>query len=649
MKKQIAVAMCLATVSSMCSKEIIQLKDLTVTAQKQDENYIDVPISLNVFDEFQIEDKKIDTIQDLANNASNLIFLDAGGSGVLSPFIRGIASDTGVENSNVAIYLDGIPYVNTFGNEILLENVKRIEVLKGPQSVLYGKNSYAGVINIISKEPTKNFHGDITLELGSDNKKSYSLSLNTPLSEKFLMNLFYKHNQKDGFITNNNLNNKDNFEESDFGKIHVKYIHSDNLDFSLISSILKNDNGAPSWNIPTATDLRQTNSNFQGKNDLSTNTNAFKINYNFEGFKFSSISTYKKYDNATSYDADFSAQTFNHVIGDTNTKEFSQEFRLSKTQENYKYLLGLYADNMKKQRDIKIITMPFQNYETKSKTLSAFANIDYAFSKKIALSLGGRIDKDTIDLNDNLLNVNDNNSYTNFSPKATLKYKMDENTMFYSTISKGYKAGGYYLFAPTLDQRWVKKESLINYEIGAKSYLDNLTLSFSAFFMDIKDKQVSTHIDPLYSFVQNAAKAESKGFELDLDYKVNDTLNLYSHFGYSNSTLKEFSDSQGDYSGNKNPFSPKYTYSLGAQYRNANGIFATVNLKGQSKMYSDKQNQLTTKAFNIVNTKIGYEQANYEIYLYANNIGDKKYDTSYGAVTFLSKPREIGIQLKYRF
>lgn len=112
--------------------------------------------------------------------------------------------------------------------------------------------------------------------------------------------------------------------------------------------------------------------------------------------------------------------------------------------------------------------------------------------------------------------------------------------------------------------------------------------------MKIKDKQVTTHVDSVISYVDNAAECETKGIELDADYRLTPAIRLYASLGLADSTFKEFRDAQGDYSGNQNPFSPKYTYSVGATYRDHRGIFATAGLRGQDKIYSDKQNQNQT-------------------------------------------------------
>ncbi len=256
---------------------------------------------------------------------------EAGGTGMMSAYIRGVASDTGVESANVGIYVDGVPYVNTFGNDIPIENIQRIEILKGPQSVLYGKNSYAGVVNIISKKPSvKEFEGDVGLSLGSDDKRKVSMTLNAPVvKDKFSINAFARHYEKDGFIWNTTLNTHDNYKENNFGKLQLLLTPSQNLEFSLISTILDKDDGAPTWNMGSAPDRTQVASGLQGINQLTSVTHAFKADYAFGNHKLSAVTTFKDLDNTTQYDADFTPAEFYHVDADMDVREISQEIRLT--------------------------------------------------------------------------------------------------------------------------------------------------------------------------------------------------------------------------------------------------------------------------------------------------------------------------------
>lgn len=650
-KRFIFIAICLSflfIVPSLYAGKSVSLQQIMVTAQKQDENYRDIPISLTIFDEFDIEDRGFEEITDLADQSSNFTIFDAGGTGMVSPFIRGIASDNGVESANAGVYVDGIPYVHTFGNDIFLENIKRIEVLKGPQSVLYGKNSYAGVVNIISREPCNDMEGNAGIRLGSDNARKYHIFLNAPvIKNTLMMNAFFHHYEKDGFIKNSFLNTEDNFHGNRFGKVHVLFVPNPSLKLSLISSFLDKNNGAPHWNIDHT---RHTASNIQGVNDTDSVTNALKMDYDFGTMKISSVTTMKSLDNRVMYDADFSPANAYHVDADMEVREYSQEIRCSGKNRYFEYLAGVYADTMSKDRLLKINGNGFQEYRTRSNTFSFFANIDWEITQDLSLSLGGRLDQDRICLDDDLSGIEDKNSYTNLSPKISLTYHVLPNTMLYGTISRGYKSGGYYMFAPSVEQRWVDKEAMTNYEMGVKSYpTKNLSLGASVFFMKIKDKQVTTHLDPFASYVDNAASSKTRGCEVDLDYAFTRQLHVSGSLGFNDSEFILFEDSQGNYSGNQNPFSPRFTYALCVRYRGDNGVFALVNLRGQDKFYTDKQNLFVTDGFYLMDAKLGYEKEHYEIYLYARNLMDKTYDIAYGMSKFLSPPRELGVQFRYRF
>ena len=634
------------------AKEDVSLQNIVVTAQKQDQHIKDVPISLSVFNEFDIEDKGIENYKDLANFASNVTLLEAGGTGMMSTFIRGVASDSGVESANAGIYVDGVPYVYTFGNDIPIEQIQRIEILKGPQCVLYGKNSYAGVVNIISKEPAQVFEGSADVTIGSDDKRKLRLDLSTPLiAEKLNVSLFARHYEKDGFIHNTTLNNEDNYSENNFGKLHFRFTPTDRLMFSLISSVLDTDDGAPTWNMTGAPDRLVVQSGLQGTNQTTNVTHALKGAYNLSGgHQLTSLTTVKHLDNRNIYDADFSPANAYHIDADMELKEYSQELRLTGILGRISYMTGLYADNMEKDRYLLMCSSPFQKYNTQSRTLSVFANGSMDLTPNLNLSLGARLDRDEISLDDTYSGLADEHSYTNVSPKISLSYAVSQKTTAYATISRGYKSGGYYLFAPTPDRRWVDKEEMTNYEIGAKSNLtQNFSLGTAVFFMDIRDKQVTTQVDPVISYVDNAAQCETMGFEVDAKLKLTPALSFNVSFGMADSEFKTFSDGAGDYSGNKNPFSPLYTYAVNATYRDTRGLFATAGVRGQDKMYTDKENQTVTDAYYVIDAKIGYEAQRFDVYLYANNLTKEIYDTNYQLASFLSSPRELGVQCRVRF
>jgi len=641
--------------NNIYAKNIANLDTLTVTAQKVEEKAQDVPISLSVFNEFDLEDKKIENIKDIASYTPNLMFFDNGGSFSFSPTIRGLRTAEGTFSSSLGMFVDGVPILTKYGADSILMDIQKVEVLKGPQGTLYGAGAQAGVINITTKKPTNETKGTFGIELGSDSKKEYSIKTSGAIiKDKLYMGISAKHYEKDGFIRNTNLGGHSDDREHKFGKIHLRYTPSDKLDISLISSLLKrNDKDGI-----MGTQKKRENSSNPAFQKPETLQNSLKIQYNQDNYKFTSISTHFDSDNTSYRDFDFtSANTFELKL-DEDMKNISQEFRLSKKDDKLSWLIGVNAksDDIYLYQNSISIYPQYANlgiYDIKGDSYGLFSHIDYKINNKLSILGGLRYDKNDISFKEDAKNINIDSSYSEVSPKIGLKYNLNKNNMFYTTISKGYKPGGFYTPTPSPYSKKYDKETLWSYEIGSKSnLLDNkLILNTSIYYMKIDDMQVINNVNAAFAYMSNAAKATSKGFEFDINYKASDNLELFSAFGYNNTKFDEYKDSLGDYKGNYNPYAPKYNYNIGIQYRGDNGYYARVDLNGYGKTYFDKANRYEKKAYSLVNTKVGYEQDSFNIYLYAKNLFDKNYDSEgvYGYYTIYSEPREIGVQLAYRF
>jgi iron complex outermembrane receptor protein len=164
--------------------------------------------------------------------------------------------------------------------------------------------------------------------------------------------------------------------------------------------------------------------------------------------------------------------------------------------------------------------------------------------------------------------------------------------------------------------------------------------------------QVQEAVSPSETYLTNAAEATGKGVELELTATPYQGLDIHAGFAANIVEYDKFSDSSGDYKGNQNPFSPKYSCNLGIQYRHRSGYYTRADLVGYSKMYLDKANAYARDAYQLVNAKIGYEAAHFDVYVYARNLFDETYDSvGYfgGSYVIYSDPREIGARLVYRF
>jgi len=662
----LSISTALILTQNIYADTVKQLEPVIVTAQKVEENIKDVPINITYFNEFDIKDQNIKKIKDLGALTPNLMFFSSfGGDSQLASSLRGIFSDLESRTVPVGIYIDGIPVLDGVAMNEILDDIVSIEVLKGPQGTLYGKNSESGIINITTNQPTNQAYQEIDLELGSDNKKQVILKVNGPLiKDKLLASFSYKHYEKDGFIKDQVTKNNFDDRKQDSAKLTLKSLLSDKLEISFINSYSKSDHGGKrvSYSNQTVNDISSDIDNFD---KIQVINNALKIKYDLSDNSFlESITTRRDIKNDLSIDWDFTSNPNNpykfHVKNDEKIELLSQELRHNTKllDDKLNILFGLYLgkqeDKMYYSQDTAGGITDIKN-NLDDKSLGLFTHFTYKLNDKMNLISGLRYDKETKKYKHQLKEIDTSNTYSEVSPKISLEYKSDENKMLYATIAKGYRAGGFNFLAPKGDENVsFDKETLYSYELGTKlSLLQNkLNINSSIYYMDISDMQVSSAVTPTQEYTTNAAKAHSLGFEIEVDYTITESFNSFISLGLNQTKFDQFSDANGDYKDNYNPFAPKYNFNIGGQYRASNGFFTRLDINGYGKMYFDKNNTNERKAYSLVNTKIGYESDNYDLYLYANNLFDKNYASKgyyNGFYTIYEEGREIGVKLVYRF
>lgn len=635
------------------------LKPITVTAQKSEENSQKVPLSLSVFDGVSLEDKQIDTLDDLDKYVPNLLLFQTGQQGLTPVSMRGISANVLTFSTPVSLYIDGVPTMNSFGYFSVLDDMERIEILKGPQGTLYGKNSQAGVINIISKKPNNNFNAKISTTIGTDGKRGFDANILTPiLKDKVYLGLYFNHAQKDGFIKNRLTNRYVNDKKYNHAKLNLRFTPTDSLEISLIALALKLDNGAHDW---SRSKNKVVSSNVDSYSKPITHSYSLQVKYDIDDrSKLSSVSTYRYNKDRALVDADMMPKTLRHIDKNNKYNAYTQEFKYEYNFSPLKLVSGLYFDKTKDTLFTKIITpMDLRGKRAKHQRLSSdsigvYTSVTYAVTDNLSSTFGLRYDKENKNLKVEKTNIYLKDSWENFSPKIGLSYDINPNSMIYASVAKGYRSGGFNPYAPKAYKTY-DEESLISYEIGTKnSFLsDTLKFNFNIYYMDIDNTQIEQMQQVSTLYVANAATATSKGFESEMSAILTDEISFYGTFGLNLSKFKSFAENLVDYKGNYLPNAPKYNYSTGFIYRNNAGFYSSIGLSGYGKTYFDKANKISQNPYELVNAKIGYERDCFDIYLYANNLFDKNHDAinAYfnGTTSILKDGREIGIKFTYRF
>jgi iron complex outermembrane receptor protein len=652
---------CVLLSTNLQADNVQELDSVVVTAQKSEQNIQEIPISVSVFDTKDIENRNISYLEDIALYTPSLLMFNTGEVALTTPSIRGIVSNISAFSTPVGLYIDGVPTMSSFGFSNALLDVQRVEVLKGPQGTLYGKNSEVGVINIITKKPTNKAKGKLYTKLGTDGKKEYGANISGAIiKDKFYAGITFKHDEKDGFIKNTNTNNDENNKEGEYAKLNLQYTPSDNLDISFVASKSKRDDGSLDWASSNQSGDIEVDSNLIGYSKPKEDTFSLNVDYDIDkDTKLTSTTAKRNYKEDAALDIDKTAYTVSHIYRDYEFDTISQEFKLENNFENTRLLSGVYLD--KEDDDISYTQYTMSSpsgtnslQELSSKTYSVFSNVDTPITDNLRINAGIRYDREEKDITVSASSLYLQKDYTDLSPKLSLIYDREDSTSYVS-IAKGYKSGGFNPFVSDSYGKIYDEEELISYEIGYKGYFLDNTLIFnsSIYYMKIDDMQIQLRDSSFSPYMSNAAKATSKGIELELQALLNDNFTLFANGAINRTKFDEYSTASANYDGKYNPFAPKYNFNLALQYDGDSGYFARVDISGYGKTYFDEANKYYQEAYELVNAKLGYETKSYEVSLYGKNIFDKEHHATnaylYGATTVYYDDNEFGVELAYKF
>ncbi len=698
MEKRLRIVLLSTAFSSLlfCESDV-KLDDVTVSANKMEENIKDVPQSITVIDEIALEERQIKTVTDVIEEMPNMTISPLYYSSVN---VRGLNLSLFTNNNPVTIYIDGIPQSNAFAYDASLANAERIEVLRGPQSSLYGKDAIGGVINIITKQANNEWSGNAGLEYGNYNTMYGTFATNGALiDDKLFLSLNGNYFQDDGWIDNEyggvykDANDK---KRHNLGAT-LTYKPTDKMTMRFNISNYNNDVGyMDSMFIPSGDNI-----NNYGRKDAehasydaptytksNANAQALGIDYSFDSFNFSSTTTHKATKNEGKYDVDLNNGLYSFADFDLDT--VTQEFKFSsKSSTGLRWVAGLYYEHENSdynryggQYDYSAYGMGYidndvVSYE-KTETFAGFGQVMIPFAKKFELTLGGRLQSIKKEITSDyyqqsvgtpphssasIFHLDADHSWNVFLPKAAISYLINDKWTAYSSVAKGYMPGGYnrYIMMGDGETNRFEPQTSIDYEVGLKgSALDNsLQLSASLFYMDIKDIHVYSYKDHIMT-ATNADSAHSQGIEFEAQYRATERITLNTAVGLIQTEYDNYSITDGygnpiDNKGNKIERSPNYTVKVGVGYQDPKGLYGRFDVRAQGVTYYDPTNTLKADSYVVADGKIGYLFSNWDVYAYIQNITDTDYITNAQGMgdghtlVIFGEPRRFGIGAKYSF
>jgi iron complex outermembrane receptor protein len=684
------------------SPDYKELGEVLVSADKREELAQDIPLPVSVISAGEVQSLQLRNSKEITAIVPNLYSANPGDNRNVTS-VRGIVSSS--YDPAVTTYIDGVSQFNldTYIAELL--DVERIEVLRGPQGTLYGRNSMGGVINIITKDPTNRYSGFAGTNLGNHGFQRFQGMLNVPVvKNKLMWRVAAVYNKLNGYYTNE-------FDNSHFDKQHSAMI---------MSSLKYNFNSHWSAELNAKQQLNRNKGAFALNYKEAALANPFKLDQNAVGemvdnvlnsslhlsyagspFNFNSVSSFQS--NYRYYkepiDADFSPldaiSIYNKYGRNWNyDRAWSQELKFtSPTKLNPKisWTAGAYLFYQKtpvrqstvfgkdaKQAGIPDSLFSIENISTgTSNGQSLFGQVSVGITRRTQVIAGLRFDHENKKLSalsnyhkENisfaiLQDTSAKSKFNVFSPKVGIIHKLSGSTHLYFNYSRGFRAGGLTQLSSDPSQPPLypyKPEYSDNAEVGIKSNLHTLNLEFTLFYTNVHNAQIPVLILPdAITITKNAGSLRSVGLENEITVQVIKGLTINHSLGFTDAVFRKSEASQGgqqiELRGKHQVFTPNITSFLNLRYQHY--LNERKNLKfeisGQwyyiGKQYFDIANAIEQAAYNLFNANAGIVVKKLSLSVWSKNIGNKRYiDYAYdfGAV-HLGNPSTVGVAVDVAF
>ncbi|HVU55729.1 MAG TPA: TonB-dependent receptor [Puia sp.] len=667
-----SVVVCLMMISGAVSAQTLDsvrsLNEVTVTAQRREEQLGKVPIAVSAFTTRQVQEFRLWNNKDLSGIVPGLYAADPGdGRDVIS--IRGITSTS--YDPATAIYIDGI---NQFGLDIYIPSlfdIERIEVLRGPQGALYGRNAMGGVLNIITKQPAGKMDGFAELSLGNHGQQRYSLGFRTPLiKDKLFVGVAGLYDGRNGYYTNDYNNSSYDKQHSFTGNYYLKYLPGArwSLDLNIKQRYNRNHGAFPLVADPVAVFAQPFHLDQNATTTMMDNTfqSSLAATYKGRGFHFREQTSYQQNYRyyTTPIDGDFSpldaisiinnyGGKWNKIRAVTEDLQFSSAGASSVSSGRtspvssagsspWKWTAGaywFYQDQPNKQatrygQDANMLSVGDSLFSTINTTrnhkwgMAVYGQLVYALNPRTNLTAGLRYDyehqwEDVLGEYQHdpdptpMVIIPDTSgrvSFHAFSPRLALDYRLRTNSTLYIVYSRGFRTGGLTQLSSDPSQPPLvgyRPEYSSNYELGIKNTFLSGALRVNAdlFYTHINDAQVPTLVLPdAITITKNTGKLNNYGAELELSATPIRGFDVVYNAGYTHSKYQTLQVSQDgssvDLAGKHQLFTPDLTSLLALQYARPLSSSLRVFARGEWKLTG-------TTYFDLANT---IRQSSYSLF-----------------------------------
>lgn len=662
----------------------VELGEILITASKDNVTFRNIPASVSVVNETVISDNEIKSLNDASATIPNFYMPDYG-SKLTSPlYIRGIGSR--INSPSVGLYVDHVPYFEKASFDFDFFDIKRIEVLRGPQGTLFGRNTMGGIVNIITISPLDYNGSNISLSGGTYG--TYSISgghydrLNDKMAYSASMN--YLHNS--GFFTNIYSDTRVDRLNSYGLRTRMIYELSPKLTIENIAGFELSRQGGYPYAIynDSLERAEEINYNQYSLYDRNLFSDALLINYTDVNYELSVTTSYQYLDDVQGIDQDFTSDSLYYITQEQKQHMLSQEIIVrSKQNRNYRWLFGGYGfyqafDNAV-DVDVYASEMNYlKTYDHKIKGFALFhqSSLSDFPIRNLTLTAGIRLDSEedflyytydrTLKGVETLLadTLYPELKSLELTPRFALNYKIS-NSSIYAVMARGYKTGGFNSTFERPEDLTFNPEYSWNYEIGLKTpvFKNLLYADIALYFIDWKNQQIyQTVPSGRGSMLKNAGHSVSKGGELSVKTMPLRGYEFTLAYGYTHAVFITYElNSTTNYNGNYLTYVPRHTLAI-----QGNKTFSINNFKiidkirinllyrGNGEIFWDEENLNKQKYYGLVDSKVSFTKGLLQFDIWARNLLNAEYAAFYfealgNKYVQTGKPAHAGINLSVKF
>lgn len=579
---------------------------IVVTARRREESLQDVPLAVTALSGDELDRTGAVDVTSIQTAVPNVTFVvSRGTNSTLTTFIRGVGQQDplwGYEQG-VGLYVDDVYFARAQGAVLDIFDIERVEVLRGPQGTLYGRNTIGGAIRYVTRRHSDEPEFRARVNVGSYSQFDYIFSGSVPLSDQFSVGGAFARYTRDGFGTNL-FTGADHYNKDVIaGRLSAEFAPTNNLFFRLTGDFVNDDSNAKHGHRripgedgePVLANIFDTQGGLGDRNEVNTYGYSLLGEWDVnDTFTFKSITAYRNGETPlTPIDFDTLPEPDFDVPARYYDDQFTQEFQLLFDAGRFSGVAGLYYldGNARGEFDVVLqevapgFASPLTGYtagDVDRRSIAAYADVSFDITDRWSASLGGRYTEDetTADIRNELwlglgsgtfdptnvgsgllsvrTNLVDlNRTDTRFTPRASISFDASPDLNLYASVSQGFKSGGFDPRGRTdLDptgrvQEGFAPEIVTSYELGAKgSFFDDiLNLNAAFFFADYTDQQIILQQgadsdadginDTFQSLTLNAGASEYTGLELEGSVFLTDALTATFNFGWIDAEITE--------------------------------------------------------------------------------------------------------------